>query len=274
MTELRFSKMHGLGNDFVIIDLRRHFITLSPQVIERLADRHTGIGCDQLVTLQTATEDNADILVRFYNQDGSQSGACGNATRCVADMMMTEKDITEVVLQTQSGLITCHRVGQMIEADMGVANFEWQQIPLAKEKDVRHICLAGLRDGTALSMGNPHVVFFVPNLTDYDLAVVGPVIEHDALFPERVNVGLAQIIKPNVIKLLVWERGAGITQACGSGACAAAMAAFDKGLVARNVTIELPGGTLTIRIDQQNHLWMTGPVSYVYQGMTQLETFQ
>ncbi len=274
MTELRFSKMHGLGNDFVIIDLRRHFITLNSQLIAALADRHTGIGCDQLVTLQTATNDQADILVRFYNQDGSQSGACGNATRCVADMIMTEKDVTEVVLQTQSGLITCHRVGKMIEADMGVANFKWQQIPLAKEKDVRHISLAGLQDGTALSMGNPHVVFFVSNLTDYDLAVVGPVIEHDALFPERANVGLAQIIKPNVIKLLVWERGAGITQACGSGACAAAMAAFDKGLVARDVTIELPGGTLTIRIDQQNHLWMTGPVSYVYQGMTQLETFQ
>lgn len=265
--QISFQKMHGLGNDFVILDGRKHAISLTEAQIQILCDRHRGVGCDQLVLIEESVA--ADVKVLFYNADGSFSSTCGNASRCVASLMAAELDKKEIALETTAGLVKCKEVGQNeIVVDMGAPIFGWQMIPLAEECDPLHldINLEELRDPVALSMGNPHCVFFVDDVQAINIHALGPKIEHHPIFPERSNVELVQIHNENHLALLVWERGAGITLACGSGACAAVVAAHQRGLVGKEVAVDLPGGRLTIRLLENGHVEMQGPVSYVFSG--------
>lgn len=272
MTRLPFIKMHGIGNDFVIVDARVEKITLSDKVVGRLCDRHTGVGCDQLVVL--GVSELADCFVRFYNPDGSESGACGNATRCVAHLVMREKGVPNVVLETKAGLLACNVAGQNeVAVNMGKYRDSWQDIPLASDVDTWHVPVSAgpLSDAVAVSMGNPHAVFFVDDVATVDLAVYGAALEVDAMFPERANIGVAQVVSDREINLRVWERGAGETLACGSGACAAAVAAVRRELTGGKVQVNLPGGSLQIEVRDDKTVMMTGPVAAVFTGVFNMD---
>lgn len=273
MEPIEFIKMHGLGNDFVIIDLRVQKLTLTPEVIQIIADRHRGVGCDQLVTIETSSR--ADCLVKFYNADGSESGACGNASRCVGALMMEETGQDTATLETTTALLHCRRNNDQIAINMGQPRTNWQDIPLAKETDTLHlgISLGELSDPVAVSMGNPHMVFFVENAEAIDLATLGPQLEHHPLFPERTNVEAAQVLSSNAIRLRVWERGSGETPACGTGACATVVAAQRRGLVGNHVTVHLPGGDLHIEREKSGEVIMTGPVAKTFSGTLHPELF-
>lgn len=264
-----FLKMHGLGNDFVIIDGRRKLPDLSPQTIRHIADRRLGVGCDQVIVMEKSA--NADIFMRIYNPDGMEAGACGNATRCIADLYMAEEGTMECTVETVSGLLPCTRgEGWAIQVDMGVPKTEWNEIPLSKQCDTLHLPLEG--DPVGVSMGNPHCVFFCENVWDTDVGKLGPNIEHDALFPERTNVEYVSVQKENHLRMKVWERGAGVTPACGSGACAVAVAAVRRGLTGRKVKVTLDGGDLEIEWrESDNHVLMTGPVATVFEGAILVE---
>lgn len=262
---IAFRKMHGLGNDFVILDGRTVPIVLKQDEIIALCDRRRGVGCDQLVVLEPARQGN--VFMRIYNPDGSESGACGNATRCVADIVMTEKGTETCIIETVSGLLPCRRAGNLnVTVDMGVPRLAWGEIPLFRECDTLHLPLPG--DPAGVSMGNPHCVFFVDDAERADVAGIGAKIEKDLLFPQRTNVEFAQILDRGHIRMRVWERGAGITQACGTGACATAVAAIRRGLVERDVKVMLDGGHLRIEWrDGDSHVLMTGAVAYVFEGV-------
>ena len=269
-----FLKMHGLGNDFVVLDARAHALDLTPLRRRAIADRRLGVGCDQLIVLEPPTEADADIFMRIYNPDGSEAQACGNATRCVASVVMDELEVEEATIQTVAGLLESQKVGRgpnglpVISVDMGLVRMDWREIPVAKACDTRHmpVGIGPLQDPVGTNVGNPHATFFVDDLAAIPITELGPKLEHDPFFPERVNVGVAQIIGENKLKLSVWERGAGLTLACGSGACAAGVAAARRGLTGRKVDVVVEHGTLTIEWLRDDHVSMTGGIALAYKG--------
>lgn len=257
----RFIKMHGCGNDFVVLDGRADGMVVTPGQAAALADRHTGIGCDQLVVMQ-ATADVATSM-RIYNPDGSEAGACGNATRCVADILMREAGRDAVIIRTISGdLPAVRRADGLVEVDMGPPRLGWRDIPLIRSMDTLRLELPG--EPAAASMGNPHVTFFTEDVAD--AARLGPGLERHELFPERANIGFARIIDAGTIRLRVWERGAGLTLACGSGACAALVNAHRRGLAQRRATVIVDGGALQIEWRADGHVLMAGPAVTVFAG--------
>jgi len=255
--------MHGCGNDFVIFDERRDRFALSPDRITMLADRHRGVGCDQLISLRA--DPDADAFMQIFNADGSSAGACGNATRCVADLVMQQTGQTTVALCTEAGLLRADRLSDgRVQVDMGPVKLDWSDIPLARSMDTLHVALPG--EPAAASMGNPHITFFVPDIESVAIAADGPRYETDALFPERVNVGFAQILDRTSMRLRVWERGAGVTLACGSGACAAVVNACRRGLTEHNARVLVDGGALDIVWRDDGHVMMAGPATTVFAG--------
>jgi diaminopimelate epimerase len=261
MGGLPFMKMHGAGNDFVILDTRGLAAVTTPALARALGDRHRGVGFDQLSELRSS--DSADFHLDFWNSDGSRAGACGNATRCVCDYVM--QGVDHVTLTTARGTLNARRGADgLISVNMGQPQRDWRDLPLAREVDMLHLPLAG--DPVALGMGNPHAVFFVPDAEAVDLAAVGPALEHDPLFPERCNIEFVSLIAPDHLRLRVWERGAGITLACGSGTCATVVAAHLRGLTGRRVTVQADGGTLQVDW-REDGVWLTGPVAYVFNGV-------
>ena len=257
-----FIKMHGLGNDFIVIDARDAAVpALTEQQIRGLADRRTGIGCDQLILL--TRDDIAHVRMEIRNADGSVAEACGNASRAVAALLGGEARIA-----TAGGVIAANVRGADVSVDMGVPRFGWNEIPLAYPLDTAHLPLAydELEDPVAVNIGNPHLVFFVAALDRIPLAELGPRIETDPLFPQRINVNVAEVTGPRSVTLRVWERGAGLTRACGTGACATAVAAINRQLVASPVTVQLPGGTLEIAWDGRSGVVMTGPAREAFRG--------
>jgi diaminopimelate epimerase len=272
--KIPFLKMHGLGNDFVVLDGRAKALDLSLERRRTIAHRQLGIGCDQLIVLEPPTERGADIFMRIYNPDGSEAGACGNATRCVASLVMDERKTDQVTVQTISGLLESQKTGKganglpVISVDMGLALLDWRDIPVREACDTKHmpVGLGPLQDPVGASMGNPHATFFVDNLAAIPLEELGPKLEHDPFFPERANIGVAQMVGENKLRLRVWERGTGLTLACGSGACAAGVAAARRGLAGRQVEVMVEHGTLTIDWMRDDHVMMTGGISLSYKG--------
>lgn len=260
-----FRKMHGLGNDFAIFDAREVALAMPAERVRRLADRRRGIGCDQLILMEPSSR--ADVFMRIFNPDGSEAEACGNATRCVAQLLGGAATI-----ETRGGLLTALAAGEGVTIDMGPPRFGWEDVPLAYPMDTADMPVAWgpLERPVGVSMGNPHVVFFVPDVAAVPLDRLGPEIETDPLFPERVNVNVASIESRERIRLRVWERGAGLTLACGSGACATFAAARRRGLVAPEAIVALPGGELLIAETPGGTLTMTGPVAVAFHGETDL----
>jgi diaminopimelate epimerase len=264
-----FTKMHGLGNDFVVIDRRKGGIALSAERLRAIGDRHRGVGFDQLVFIDPPSNGRADVAFRFHNQDGSEAGACGNGTRCVAAAVMAEAGRDTLAIETIAGLLHAEkRKDGLYAVDMGPARLDWRDIPLTQACDTLALPIAAgpLSEPVAVNMGNPHCVFFVPNAEAVALETYGPEIEHHPLFPERTNVEVASIAGRNRIRLRVWERGVGITLACGSGACAAAVAASRRGLTGRRVEIAVDGGMLSVDWREDGHVVLTGPIAVSFSG--------
>ncbi|MCB2102178.1 MAG: diaminopimelate epimerase [Rhodobacterales bacterium] len=269
MTGQPFIKMHGLGNDFVVVDGRADGTRLSAAQARAVADRHTGVGCDQVIILEPPRDALADLFMRIRNTDGSEAGACGNATRCVASLVMGETGADHAVIQTISGLLDAEaRDGGLVAVDMGPARLDWRDIPLAEAHDTLHlpVTVGDLSDPVGVNMGNPHAVFFVNDVAAVPLEELGPRIEHHPLFPEFTNVQIAQVLDRANIRHRVWERGVGITRASGSGACATLVAAARRGLTERRATVHLEGGPLHIDWQPDGHVMMTGPVATSFTG--------
>jgi diaminopimelate epimerase len=274
MANTPFLKMHGLGNDFVVLDARAAALDLTPERRRVIADRRLGVGCDQLIVLEPPTEREADVFMRIYNPDGGEAQACGNATRCVASVVMDERKTDQVTVQTVAGLLESQKTGvgsnglPVISVDMGLARLDWREIPVREACDTNHmpVGVGPLQDPVGTNMGNPHATFFVDDAAAIPLGELGPKLEHDRFFPERVNVGVAQLLGDGRLRLRVWERGAGITLACGSGACAAVVAASRRGLVPRRADVVLEGGTLTIEWLRDDHVLMTGGIAVAFKG--------
>jgi diaminopimelate epimerase len=258
---LPFRKMHGAGNDFVILDSRARGAVTTPALARALGDRHRGVGFDQLAEIRAGTE-GADITLDFWNADGSRAGACGNATRCVAALVMDDLGADRLTLTTARGRLRALRGADgAVWVNMGAPQLDWREIPLARAVDPLHLPLPG--DPVAVGMGNPHCVFFVDDAGTTDPAARGPEVERDPLFPARTNVEFASLTSPDRLRMRVWERGTGITLACGSGACATAVAAHLRGLTGRQVTLDLDGGTLAVDW-RDDGVWLTGPVAHVF----------
>jgi len=257
----RFHKMHGLGNDFVVIDARDAAVAMDGARARAIADRREGIGCDQLILIEPS--DVADARMRIWNSDGGEVEACGNASRAVALLMGGQ-----TTLETLGGTLRLAMDGALATVDMGSPRFGWDQIPLAYAMDTTHLPVGWdeLNDPAAVNVGNPHVIFFVDNCDGVDLEQLGPQIEHDPIFPDRVNVNVATIEAADRIRLRVWERGAGLTRACGTGACATAVAAIRSGRVESPVTVALPGGELLIDWAPGGSISMSGPATHVFTG--------
>jgi diaminopimelate epimerase len=269
MRKVPFLKMHGLGNDFVVLDARRASIPVDAEEARALADRHTGIGCDQLIVLEPPRHPGAHLLMRIRNPDGSEAEACGNATRCIAWLLHRETGDRRARIETAAGLLEAEIMPDgRIAVDMGPARTGWREIPLAcaADTDQLDLALGPLSAPVCTSIGNPHATFFVDDAEAIDLGTLGPVLEHHALFPQRANIGVAAIGGQSHLRLRVWERGAGITRACGSAACAALVAAHRRGLTGRQATVELDGGTLDIRWRLDGHVIMTGPAALSFEG--------
>jgi len=274
MATTPFLKMHGLGNDFVVLDARNAALDLTPERRRAIADRRLGVGCDQLIVLEPPTEREADVFMRIYNPDGGEAGACGNATRCVASVVMDERKTDQVIVQTISGLLESQKVGDganglpVISVDMGLARLDWRDIPVAGACDTNHLPVGAgpLQDPVGTSIGNPHATFFVDALDAIPLAELGPKLERDPFFPERANIGVVQVVSRDRLRLRVWERGTGLTLACGSGACAAVVAASRRGLVDRKADVVLEQGTLGIEWLRDDHVMMTGGIALAFKG--------
>jgi diaminopimelate epimerase len=266
MDELGFHKMHSLGNDFVILDRRSGKLSLDTAQIRRIADRRRGIGCDQLLSLEPSQR--ADLFMRVYNPDGSEAQACGNGTRCVARLMMEEVLTSRVRIETRADVLAVTAGIRGYTVDMGRPRFGWDEIPLARAMDTSalDLTLGPLSAPVAVNMGNPHAVFFVDDVEAVALEQLGPELEHHPLFPERANIGVAEVRDRRTIRLRVWERGAGLTMACGSGACAALVAAARRDLTDRSADLLLDGGSLKIAWNQRDRILMTGPASHSYSG--------
>jgi len=252
----RFIKMHGLGNDFVILDARKGAVAMNAARARAIADRRTGVGCDQVILLEPS--EVADVRMRIWNADGGEVESCGNATRCVVKL-----EGRPVTIETKGGILS----GDADGVDMGAPRFGWEEIPLAYAMDTASVPVGWeeLQDGAAVNVGNPHIVFFVKDADKFDLARLGPIIENDPLFPERVNVNVASF-EDDAIRLRVWERGAGLTAACGTGACATAVAAIRQRLVSSPVEVRLPGGSLVIDWTAGGTIRMNGPATFVFSG--------
>ena len=269
MTHIPFRKMHGLGNDFVVLDARRDALAIDAATARAIADRRTGIGCDQLILIEPPRDPAATVLMRILNADGREAEACGNGTRCIARLVADETGADRVCIETAAGLLEAeHMQAGTIAVDVGSARTGWQDIPLARKMDTDRVDLAlgPLREPVCTSMGNPHATFFVPDVEAVDLAALGPRLEHDPLFPERANIGAAAVLDREHIRLRVWERGAGITRACGTGACAALVAAARRGLTGRHAQVVLDGGALDIFWREDGHVIMSGPAVLAFEG--------
>jgi diaminopimelate epimerase len=269
MAGLPFLKMHGLGNDFVVIDARGRKVDLDDAQTRGIADRRTGVGCDQLILIEPAKSRLADASMRIRNADGGEVEACGNGARCVADLLMREKGSRHVVIETTAGLLDAEAASEgVVSIDMGPARLDWREIPLAKPMDTLHLDLAlgPLSDPAAVNVGNPHAVFFVADAEAVDIAALGPVLERHPLFPERANIEVASVIAPDRIRMRVWERGVGITRACGTGACATLVSAARRKLTGRRAEVVLDGGSLWVEWLADNHVRMTGPVAVSFSG--------
>ena len=263
-----FTKMHGLGNDFVVFDAREQPLGLTTQQVRGLCDRNTGIGCDQLFVLEPSTR--GDVFMRIWNADGGEVAACGNGARCVAALLGGSP-----VIETVAGLLSAEAGDAAASVDMGRPAFEWDAVPLAYAMDTLDMPVGWgeLERPGAVSVGNPHVVFFVADADAVPLDVIGPEIEHDSLFPERVNAGVAEVIDRDHIKLRVWERGAGLTRACGTGAVAAALVGMRRGLLDRSVTVSLPGGDVGVEWRADGHAVLSGPAVTVFTGSVDPDDF-
>ena len=264
--DIKAFKMDGLGNDFVIIDNRQKITNLTKDQIIKICDRNF-VGCDQLILIET--DKSVDANLKFYNSDGGESGACGNGTRCVADLISKELNNKSVVLKTLSGNLKSKILGNnIVTTEIGKAKIEWNEIPLSEKLNTNNLNIK-INDrnnkeysgGTAVNVGNPHVIFFVNEIDNFDIKKIGPNIENHKIFPERCNVTIAQIINRSLIKVKVWERGAGLTKACGTAACATAYAGKLNNLTDNETDIEFEKGKLTISIDEKNSIHMRGPVS-------------
>jgi diaminopimelate epimerase len=263
---LPFMKMHGLGNDFVVVDERGITPRVTAAIVTAIADRHRGVGFDQLAVLSDT--DQADVHLTFYNQDGSLSAACGNATRCIARHLMTETGRDALTITTDRGTLFAQDAGNgLTSVNMGQPQLRWDEIPLAREMETLELPIEGAP--TATGMGNPHCTFFVDDAEAVDLAARGAEIEHHPLYPQRTNVQFASLIGPDHLRMRVWERGVGVTLASGSSSCATAVAAHRRGLTGRDVTIDLDGGTLQISW-RDDGVWMTGPTAHVFDGQWRL----
>ena len=266
--DIKAFKMDGLGNDFIIIDQRSQNFNLNKDQIIKVCDRNF-IGCDQLILIKKNKTNDADAELVFYNSDGSISGACGNGTRCVAEFLSRENGQKEITVLTESGSLKSNIIGnKLVETEIGIAKTDWQEIPLISKMNTKNLKIEIIDDnnikfigGTAVNVGNPHIIFFVEEIEKFDLKNLGPKIEHHEFFPEKCNVTLAKVINKNLIKVKVWERGAGLTKACGTAACATVVAANINGLVDKKTDIEFELGKLSISIDQNNSIHMKGPVS-------------
>jgi diaminopimelate epimerase len=263
-----FIKMHGLGNDFVVLDARGDDLAVDAAATRAIGDRHTGVGFDQHLILERPRDPKADVFMRIRNTDGSEAEACGNGTRCVASLVMREVGRERVVVETVAGLLETHGDGGHVSVDMGSARLGWRDVPLARECDTLHVPLAvgPLHDPVGTNMGNPHATFFVDDAFSPRLDAPAAEAERHPFFPERVNVGFAQVVARDRIRLRVWERGVGITIACGSGACAALVAAHRRGLAARKAAVIADGGTLDIEWRADGHVTMAGPVAVSFTG--------
>ena len=264
--DIKAYKMDGLGNDFVIIDQRIKNIDLSKDQIIKICNRNF-IGCDQLIIIKKNPKLDAEL--EFYNSDGSTSGACGNGTRCVANFLSREKNQKKITVSTSSGVLKSNILdNNSVETEIGIPKVKWNEIPLSENLDTKNLKIKILNKnniehigGTAINVGNPHIIFFVEDVENFDLKKIGPEIENHKLFPEKCNVTLAKVINKNLIKVKVWERGAGLTKACGTAACATAIAGNINGLVEKKTDIEFKLGKLSIFIDDKNIVHMNGPVS-------------
>jgi len=271
MQKIEFTKMHGLGNDFVIIDTRSKDIEVNDNLIRKLSDRRTGAGCDQLITISN-TNNNADISIDIFNPAGDKAEACGNGTRCVAKILFDENDEKETLkILSDAGILIAKKIGNNISVNMGKITTLWKKIPLSEEMDPLNIPIQveGFDKGVGVNIGNPHVVFFGKSIENIDLNKIGPKIENHKFFPNKTNVEFIEIINSNKIKMKVWERGAGITLACGSGACAAVYAGLKKNLIEKNTEVQLEKGSLHINIIDEEAI-MTGPAEISYNGFIKI----
>lgn len=259
---LPFMKMHGAGNDFVVIDSRETGAVVTAALARALADRHRGVGFDQLAVISAGRD--ADLELVFFNADGSIAGACGNATRCIARHEMDRTGVAELTLRTERGLLQAVDAGDgLTSVNMGAPQLDWDEIPLARAMETLELPIAGAP--TATGMGNPHCTFFVPDAEAVDLETRGTEIEHHPLFPERTNVQFASLVAPDHLRMRVWERGVGVTLASGSSSCATGVAAARRGLTGRKVTVDLDGGRIWIDW-RGDGVWMTGPTMHVFSG--------
>jgi diaminopimelate epimerase len=268
----RFLKMHGCGNDFVVMDDRAGTLGMTPERAAAIANRRTGVGCDQFIVI----EPGDDAFMRIYNPDGSEAGACGNATRCVVSLLAAESGRTAVNIRTISGDLPATMLPDgRVRVDMGAARLGWAEVPLAGPMDTLHLDLArgSVADPAAASMGNPHATFFVPDMDAVPIESIGPLLEHDPIFPQRANIGFVQVLSWEKIRLRVWERGAGLTLACGSGACAALVNAARRGLTGRRAAAIVDGGELEIEWRDDGHVLMTGPVATSFAGEIDLSAY-
>ena len=270
-----FVKMHGLGNDFVIFDARDAALSMTPALARAVADRHFGIGCDTVVVMRPGGA-AADVDVQFFNADGSESESCLNATRCVARLLLDERGLVRVKLATKGGLLVCNDAGKgQVAVDIGEPRLAWDQVPLASQVDTTQFPLdvgGTSLPVSAVSVGNPHCVIFVPDVQKAPVTTLGPKIETLPFFPRRTNVEFAQVLDQARIRMRVWERGVGVTLACGTGACATAVAAIRRGLTGRKVELVLDGGSLNIEWrEEDGHVLMTGPTAMPFRGRLDLD---
>ncbi len=269
-----FRKMNGLRNEFVVLDARARPIDIDAEAIRHLGGDE-GIGFDQLITIEKAAQ-GGDAFMRIHNRDGGEVDACGNATRCIGWLVMNENGANEAAIETNAGLLTTYDAGEpeLITVDMGTPRFDWQDIPLAEafhdtrtfELQIGPIDAPVLHSPSAVNMGNPHAIFWVDDIDAHNLAGFGPMLENHPIFPDRANISLAHVTARDAMTVKTWERGVGITKACGTAACAAAVAAMRKKLTDKRVTVTLPGGPLTIEWRDDGHVWMTGPVENEFTG--------
>jgi diaminopimelate epimerase len=273
--QIPFRKMNGLGNDFVVLDARRKPIAVTEDQARAIANRNTGIGCDQLIVIEPSRA--ADVRMRIWNAEGGEVESCGNASRCIADLIFEEKSATSATIETKGGMLTATKAGdKLVTIDQGAPKFGWKDIPLSEQfADTRHIELQvgpidnpNIHSPSVVNVGNPHCIFWVKDLDVVDLAKVGPMLEHHPLFPERANVTLAKVEARDHVRIKVWERGAGLTQACGTAACAVMAAGHRIKIIDPKCRISLPGGDLLMSVNLENgHIFMTGPATYDGEGI-------
>jgi diaminopimelate epimerase len=278
-SEIPFRKMNGLGNDFVVLDARTRPIAMTGPWAKQIADRKTGIGCDQVILLEKS--DIADVRMRIWNAEGSEVESCGNASRCIADLVFDERSAITATIDTKGGFLTAEKAGdRRVTIDQGKPRFDWKDIPLSEHfADTRHIELQvgpidapHIHSPSVVNVGNPHCIFWVKDLDIVDLGKVGPMLEHHPLFPERANISLARVDSREQVTVRVWERGAGLTQACGTAACAVMAAGYRIKVIGPHCRVVLPGGALDMAVNTENgHILMTGPAAYDGEGFLPAE---